>query len=95
MTITSGTFIVMLCSLLTGLIVEAFKNMTKVKKPNILAAIVSVVVGAFVSVSYIWLSHLAFDGAALMFIVSIVVLSWLCSMLGFDKVMQTLSQLKR
>lgn len=95
MTITSGTFIVMLCSLLTGLIVEAFKNMTKVKKPNILAAIVSVVVGAFVSISYIWLSHLAFDGTALMFIVSIVVLSWLCSMLGFDKVMQTLSQLKR
>lgn len=95
MTITIGSFILMLCSILTGLIVEAIKKMTTVDKPNILAAIVSVVVGILVPVGYILINKMAFDTTAILYIISIVVLSWLCSMLGFDKVVQSLEQLKR
>lgn len=95
MTVSIGSFILMLCSLLTGLITEAIKKMVNVDKPNILAAIVSVVVGIAVPCGYIILNNLAFDTTAILYIISIVTLSWLCSMLGFDKVVQTLNQLKR
>lgn len=95
MTITIGSFILMICSIMTGLIVEAIKKMVTVDKPNILAAIVSVIVGILIPVGYIILNKMAFDTTAVLYIVSIVVLSWLCSMLGFDKVMQTISQIKR
>lgn len=95
MTITIGSFILMICSIMTGLIVEAIKKMVNVDKPNIVAAIVSVIVGIAVPVGYILMNHIFFDTTAILYIISIVVLSWLCSMLGFDKVMQTISQIKR
>ena len=95
MSITIGSFILMVCSIMTGLIVEAVKQMVHVDKPNILAAVVSVVVGIVIPCMYIIMNNLPFDTTAILYIVSIVVLSWLCAMLGFDKVVQTLEQLKR
>lgn len=95
MTITIGSFILMICSLMTGLIVEAIKKMVEVKRANVVAAVVSVIVGIAVPVGYIVMNKILLDVNALLYIVSIVVLSWLCSMLGFDKVVQTLNQLKR
>lgn len=95
MTITIGSFILMVCSIMTGLIVEAIKQMFNIDKPNILAAVVSVVVGIAIPCMYIILNGLIFDTTAILYIISIVVLSWLCAMLGFDKVVQTLNQLKR
>ena len=95
MTITIGSFILMVCSIMTGLIVEAVKKMFVVDKPNILAAIVSVLVGIAVPVGYILINNISFDINAVLYVISIVVLSWLCSMLGFDKVMQTIGQIKR
>lgn len=95
MTISIGSFILMICSIMTGLIVEAIKKMVHVDKPNILAAIVSVIIGIAVPVGYIMANNLSFDTTAFLYIVSIVVLSWLCSMLGYDKVMQTIAHIKR
>ena len=94
MTISSGSFILLVCSAITGLIVEAIKKMVEVKRPNIVAAVVSVIVGIAVSVGYIILNHLTFSIDTILYIIGIVVLSWLVSMLGYDKVMQTLLQLK-
>lgn len=95
MTITIGSFILMVCSLMTGLIVEAIKQLVEVKKPNIVAAIVSVVVGIAIPIGYIIYNNLPFDTTAILYTISIVVLSFLCSTLGYDKVIQTLNQLKR
>ena len=95
MTIEVGIFLLMLCSVLTGLVVEAVKKMVKVKKPNITAAIVSVIVGAVIPIMYIVYNSLAFDTTAILYIISLIVLSWLCSMLGYEKVVQTLTQTKR
>ena len=95
MTITIGSFILMICSLMTGRIVEAIKKMVEVKRANVVAAVVSVIVGIAVPVGYIVMNKILLDVNALLYIVSIVVLSWLCSMLGFDKVVQTISQIKR
>lgn len=94
MTLSTASFVLLICSTLTGLIVEAIKKMFKVSSLNILAAIVSAIVGIVVSIGYIELYKIAFDTNAVLFIVGIVVLSWLSSMLGYDKVMQTLSQIK-
>lgn len=74
---------------------EAIKKMVEVKRANVVAAVVSVIVGIAVPVGYIIMNKILLDVNALLYIVSIVVLSWLCSMLGFDKVVQTISQIKR
>lgn len=94
MTIASGSFILLICSTLTGLIVEAIKKMIEVKKPNIVAAIISVIVGIAVSIGYIILNGIAFSIDSILYIIGIVVLSWLVSMLGYDKVIQTILQIK-
>lgn len=95
MTISVVSFILMVCSILTGLIVEAIKKMFVVSMPNILAAVVSVIVGSFISIGYIMYNSIAIDINAVLYIVSTIVLSWLSAMLGYDKVMQTLSQIGR
>lgn len=94
MTISSGSFILLICSAFTGLIVEAIKKMINVKKPNIVAAIVSVIVGIVVSIGYIYINHIAFTLDSILYVIGIVVLSWLVSMLGYDKVIQTILQIK-
>lgn len=95
MTVDVGSFILLICSVMTGLIVEGIKQMFHVDKPNIVAAVVSVIVGIAVPLMYILLNEIVFDLTAILYIISIVVLSWLCAMLGFDKVIQTLAQLRR
>ena len=95
MTISIGSFILMVCSLVTGLLVEAIKQLVDVKKPNVVAAIVSVVVGIAIPIGYIILKKLPIDTTAVLYTISLVVLSFLCSTLGYDKVIQTLNQLKR
>lgn len=95
MTISSGSFILLLCSVLTSLIVEAIKKLANVKSPNIVAAIVSVAVGIAVSVGYILLNRIGFTVDSVLYIIGIVCLSWLVSMLGYDKVIQSLMQLRR
>ena len=95
MTLSIGSFILLLCSVLTALIVEAIKQLVHLDKPNIAAAIVSVIVGIAVPLGYVIINRIPIDTTVVLYIISIVVLSWLCAMLGFDKVMQTLSQLRR
>lgn len=95
MTVSIGSFILLICSVMTGLIVEAIKQTVTVSKPNILAAVVSVVVGIAVPVMYIVGNKIPIDAPTILYIISIVVLSWLCSMLGYDKVIQTLEHIKR
>lgn len=91
--VTEGTFLLTLCSVLTGLIVEAIKRLKNVEKPNILAAIVSVIVGLAVSLGWVLISHIAVSVEVILFVISLIVLSWLCAMLGYDKVIQTIAQL--
>lgn len=61
---------------------------------NILAAIVSIVVSVAVSAGYMILYHVAPTEEVFVYIVILVVLTWLVSMLGFDKVKQTLLQIR-
>lgn len=86
---------VLVCSVFTGLIVEAIKKMTsdEGRPTNLIAAIVSVVVGISFGVGYILLNKLPFDTQNIISIILLVVCSWIVSMTGFDKFRQTIEQL--
>lgn len=85
------------CSILTSLTVEGIKKMVddfKVKySANIVTAIVAVVLAVAMSVGYYLYMGLTFDTVFVLMLVSLVFLSWLCAMVGYDKVMQCIGQL--
>lgn len=84
------------CAAFTGLVTEAVKRMVgeeKITAPNILAAVVSVAVACGVSAWYVIMHDIGLDIKVVTQITVLTVLSWLCSMNGFDKVKQTIDQL--
>jgi len=80
-------------AVMTSLITQAVKKMLVDKAPTITAAIVSVVVGIAVPVGYMVLNSLPFTAKDIVYLVSLVVLTWLCSTLGYDTVIKAISQL--
>lgn len=94
-------FLLMLlaCSIFTSLIVEGLKNMLNnqgktLASSNITVAIVAIVLALAVSVGYALYFGLAFTVQYIICMVVLCLLSWLCSMVGYDKVMQAIGQLK-
>lgn len=85
-------------SVFTGLFTEAIKNMmteyNKTYRANTLAGIVSLVLSVAISVGYVLLTNTAFTSQIIVCIVALVLLSWLCAMVGYDKVIQAISQIK-
>ena len=89
----TGLFIV---SLLTGLATEGIKRLLdefkKQYHSNVVAGIVAVVFSILVDIGYTVVNNMAFDAAWVVYLISLIILSWLCAMLGYDKVIQTLAQ---
>lgn len=84
-------------SALTTLATEAVKKMipeTTTYSKNILAGIVAIVIGVLVSVGYCVLTHTPATDEIIVYAVCLVGLSWICAMVGYDKVVQTLTQVK-
>ena len=85
-------------SVLSGLTVEAIKKMFKGYKvswhANILSAIVSAVLSVAVSAGYIVYTGTALTAQLIVLIIALIFLSWLCSMVGYDKVTQAIAQIK-
>lgn len=95
MSIQISMFLLIICSTMTGLIVEAIKKMKGgINKINIVTAIVGTIVGVIIPVGYILYTGISFDVQNILAIISIAIFSWLCSMLGFDKVMETFKQVR-
>lgn len=89
--------LLVICSAATTLVTQAIKAMMpeEGKFPkNLLAGIVSIAVSIAVSAGYLILTKTPMSPDVGVYIVCLVVLSWLCAMLGYDKVMQTITQLK-
>ena len=93
MTVQVAMFLLTVCAAFTSLITEAIKKMFNVTKPTIVAAIVSVIVGAAVPVCYILLNHLTFGTQEIIYTIAMVILTWLCATLGYDKIKQVLEQI--
>lgn len=87
--------LLVLCSAMTTLATEAVKNQIGDGKKipnNILAGIMSIVVAAIICVGYIILTGTTLTVQTWVYIVGLVLLSWLCAMTSYDKVIQTIEQ---
>lgn len=87
-----------ICSLMTSLITEAIKKLfseSKITyKPNILAAIVSVVVSILLVIGYVIYMELEVTSQIVVSSIALTILSFLCATVGYDKVIQTINQFK-
>lgn len=94
---TTHIFLILLLvvSTIVSLTVEALKKILNDKvSSNIVVAIVSVVISVAVGIFYCILAKIAFNSQLIVYLIALVFLSWLCAMLGYDKVIQTLKQIK-
>lgn len=89
---------IMAVSTTTGLVTEAIKNLlvehNVAYRANTLAGIVSAVLSAVLGVGYVFATNIGFSAQVIVYIIALVIVSWLCSMVGYDKVMQTIKQFK-
>lgn len=89
----------LIVSTLTGLVTEAIKNLLtesgKTYRANALAGIVSVILSVVVGVAYLILTATAFSAQMAVYLIALIFLSWLSAMVGYDKVIQAISQFKR
>ena len=85
-------------SALVGLVTEAVKKImadyNKTYHANTLAGIVSLVLSTVVGVCYVVVTGSAFTAQIVVGIITFVFMSWLCAMVGYDKVIQTIAQFK-
>lgn len=85
-------------STLTSLVTEAVKKVmvehNQTYHSNTLAGVVSVVLSVAVGVAYMLFNGIAFNVSSIVFIFMTMFMSWLCAMVGYDKVMQAISQFK-
>ena len=85
-------------STLTGLATEAVKNIlkeyNKSYRANTLAGFVSLIISLAVGIAYTILTNTTFTAQTIVYLVMMVFMSWLCAMVGYDKVVQAISQFK-
>lgn len=90
-------FLVMLlaCSLLTSLTVEAIKRMNEGegKRWNVMVAVVAVILAVAIGAAYAVMTGIAVTAQYVVIIVALCFLSWLCAMVGYDKVIQAIEQI--
>ena len=89
----------MIVSIFTGLFTEGIKKlldeMTVKYHSNFLAGGVAVVLSALVGAGYMVLTETQINDKMAVYLIALVLLSWLASMVGYDKVIQAIAQLKR
>ena len=91
-------FGLLITSTLTTLVTEALKsicNENNLKyRANTMAGVVALVLSVAIGAGYIIATGSAFNAQLLVCLVAQVFMSWLCAMVGYDKVVQAISQFK-
>lgn len=89
----------LIVSVMTGLFTEAIKNWMKERDktyyPNALAGYVSVGLSVAVGTAYVILNSVEINAKMAVYLIALVLLSWLSAMIGYDKVVQAISQFDR
>ena len=89
---------VLITSTLTSLATEAVKKLlaehSKNYYANTLAGIVSVILSVAIGIGYMMLSSISFTSQTIVYLIALVFISWLCAMVGYDKVIQAIRQFK-
>lgn len=85
-------------SVMTGLFTEAIKKtldeMGWSYKSNLLAGCVAVILTCLVASGYMILTETMLNEKMAVYLIALVLLSWLCAMLGYDKVIQAIIQIR-
>lgn len=88
----------MVVSTLTGLTTEAMKatfNEHGLKYcANTMAGICATVISILVGIFYVMFTGTAITAQVIILLIVLVLMSWLCAMVGYDKVIQSLNQFK-
>ena len=88
---------VLLTSTLTTLCTQAVKQHLdekgKTYSSNLVAGIVAVVMGIAIGLAWVEITCQPYTAVTFITVISLIFLSWLCAMLGYDKVIQTLKQI--
>ena len=96
MTIEIFMMMMLACSILTTLTVEAIKKMftnSEARKTNIVAAIVAIVLAIAIAIVYAIMFTVTVNAQYIVMIIALCFLSWLCAMVGYDKVIQAIAQI--
>ena len=85
-------------STLTGLATEALKTIlvehNKQYHANTLAGVVALAITSAIGIGYIATMGIGFTTQSVVSILALVFMSWLGAMVGYDKVIQTIGQIK-
>lgn len=99
MTLEVFLLMLLIVSTLTGLITEAVKNWLNERDKryyaNALAGYVAVVMSVMIGIAYIILVGAVINAQMFVYLIALVLLSWLSAMVGYDKVIQAISQFKK
>lgn len=93
--VTTG---LLMMSTLISLVTEAVKKIlseyNKTYRANTLTGVVALVLSTIAAVCYVVMTGTAFTSQVVVWIIMFVFASWLCAMVGYDKVTQTIGQFK-
>lgn len=99
MNIEVALMLLLVVSTMTGLVTEAVKKVLQEGsisyKPNLLAGLVAVALSVGVGDAYMVLTETELNAKMAVYLIALVFLSWLSAMVGYDKVVQTISQIKK
>lgn len=94
MTIELFLFLFTIGSLVSSLLTEALKKLNKTLSTNIIALIDAAMVGLCGTVSAYVVMGIPWTPVNIICIILMTFCIWIGSMIGYDKVMQTIAQLK-
>ena len=97
MTLEVFLMLLMVVSIFTSLVVEGIKKFigdSYNASSNIVAGVVAIMLGIAVGVFYCIMAGIAFSMHIIVTLIALVFLSWLCAMIGYDKVVQAITQIK-
>lgn len=98
MNLTSFLVIFAILAVVTPLVTEGIKKFMESIKvnyySNVVVLIVSVVLGAALSIFYYLQQGIDFNAINIFYIIFVILANWLGSMLGYDKVKQAILQIK-
>lgn len=91
--------LLMACSVMTSLTTEAVKKLLDEKgkkySSNVIASVLAVLFAVGISAAYIVMTDMALTPKIAIYVVALVLLSFLCATLGYDKVVQTITQINK
>lgn len=98
MSVDMFLFLMLAVSVLAGLFTEAIKKILDgvgaKYSTNILTGAVSVVLAVVIDAGYVIMTDAMLTDKMAVMLIALVLLSWLCAMVGYDKVMQAIMQMK-